>query len=351
MAIDAALDELPEEFRAAVVLRDVADLDYAEIAEALGVPVGTVKSRIARGRSQLADAAREPRPAPMDVQAPRAPHGCPATDPSEPIMTDDQLLLANAYVDDDVDDAARARAEADPEVMAEVDAAARRCAPSSATSASPTRRVASGPSPPRSPRSPTNRRRSRRRPRRPLPHRRAQRLVGRARAAAAALIVVVAGAVVLRGAGDGGDGDDSAADADRAGARERRTPSDAEAADAGRGDRDAAAPTPPAGTESRRTESARRRPTSARRRHCGRGSRRAVGVGAEPTTRGAARRTPERRPTRRRAPSVEPRLRRRPARSSAARRYDGRPVEVSSTATSITRARRHDCAVVVRVGP
>lgn len=53
MAIDDALDELPEEFRTAVVLRDVADLDYAEIAEALGIPVGTVKSRIARGRTQL----------------------------------------------------------------------------------------------------------------------------------------------------------------------------------------------------------------------------------------------------------------------------------------------------------
>ena len=53
MVIDAALDALPEEFRAAVVLRDVADLDYAEIADALGVPVGTVKSRIARGRAQL----------------------------------------------------------------------------------------------------------------------------------------------------------------------------------------------------------------------------------------------------------------------------------------------------------
>jgi RNA polymerase sigma-70 factor (ECF subfamily) len=54
MTIDAALDALGEEFRTAVVLRDVADLDYAEIAEVLGVPVGTVKSRIARGRSQLA---------------------------------------------------------------------------------------------------------------------------------------------------------------------------------------------------------------------------------------------------------------------------------------------------------
>ena len=53
-AIDDALAELPDEFRAAVVLRDVADLDYAEIAEALNVPVGTVKSRIARGRGMLA---------------------------------------------------------------------------------------------------------------------------------------------------------------------------------------------------------------------------------------------------------------------------------------------------------
>ena len=56
LSIDAALADLPEDFRIAVVLRDVGDLDYAEIAETLGVPVGTVKSRIARGRSQLAAA-------------------------------------------------------------------------------------------------------------------------------------------------------------------------------------------------------------------------------------------------------------------------------------------------------
>lgn len=54
LAIDEALDELDEDFRAAVVMRDIADLDYAEIADVLGVPVGTVKSRIARGRKQLA---------------------------------------------------------------------------------------------------------------------------------------------------------------------------------------------------------------------------------------------------------------------------------------------------------
>ena len=55
LAIDQALDRLPEEFRVAVVLRDVCDLDYGEIAETLDVPVGTVKSRISRGRSLLAD--------------------------------------------------------------------------------------------------------------------------------------------------------------------------------------------------------------------------------------------------------------------------------------------------------
>ena len=55
MAIDEALATLPEEFRAAVVLCDVSELDYAEIAETLGVPVGTVKSRIARGRALLVE--------------------------------------------------------------------------------------------------------------------------------------------------------------------------------------------------------------------------------------------------------------------------------------------------------
>jgi RNA polymerase sigma-70 factor, ECF subfamily len=56
MAIDEALADLPEEFRIPVVLRDVADLDYAEIAAAIDVPIGTVKSRIARGRRLLVEA-------------------------------------------------------------------------------------------------------------------------------------------------------------------------------------------------------------------------------------------------------------------------------------------------------
>ena len=52
--VDAALSQVPEDFRVAVVLRDLCDLDYPEIAEVLGVPVGTVKSRISRGRQALA---------------------------------------------------------------------------------------------------------------------------------------------------------------------------------------------------------------------------------------------------------------------------------------------------------
>jgi RNA polymerase sigma-70 factor, ECF subfamily len=59
MVLEAALAGLREEFRVAVVLRDVADLDYSEIAEVLGVPPGTVRSRIARGRAALADALAE----------------------------------------------------------------------------------------------------------------------------------------------------------------------------------------------------------------------------------------------------------------------------------------------------
>ena len=54
--LDAALAQLPEEFRAPVVLRDVAGCDYAEIGLILQIPPGTVRSRIARGRARLADA-------------------------------------------------------------------------------------------------------------------------------------------------------------------------------------------------------------------------------------------------------------------------------------------------------
>jgi RNA polymerase sigma-70 factor (ECF subfamily) len=52
--VDAALATLPEDFRTAVVLRDLCELDYAEIAAVLEIPPGTVRSRIARGRAALA---------------------------------------------------------------------------------------------------------------------------------------------------------------------------------------------------------------------------------------------------------------------------------------------------------
>ncbi len=50
----AALSKLPKEFRAAVVLADIEGLGTAEVAKALGVPSGTVKSRVYRGRRLLA---------------------------------------------------------------------------------------------------------------------------------------------------------------------------------------------------------------------------------------------------------------------------------------------------------
>ena len=62
--IDAALATLPEEFRVAVVLRDLCDLDYATIAEVLAVPDGTVRSRIARGRVLLHERLGNPAPPP-----------------------------------------------------------------------------------------------------------------------------------------------------------------------------------------------------------------------------------------------------------------------------------------------
>ena len=52
--IQEALQKVSPELREAVILRDLEDMDYKEIAEVLGIPQGTVKSRISRGRSELA---------------------------------------------------------------------------------------------------------------------------------------------------------------------------------------------------------------------------------------------------------------------------------------------------------
>jgi RNA polymerase sigma-70 factor, ECF subfamily len=51
--VQAALQKLSPELREAVILRDLQDLDYKEIAKVLKVPEGTVKSRINRGRTEL----------------------------------------------------------------------------------------------------------------------------------------------------------------------------------------------------------------------------------------------------------------------------------------------------------
>ena len=52
-AIDQALGRLSSDLRVAVTLRDIDGLEYREIAEVLGVPIGTVMSRISRGREKL----------------------------------------------------------------------------------------------------------------------------------------------------------------------------------------------------------------------------------------------------------------------------------------------------------
>lgn len=54
-SVQHALRELPEEFRVVLVLKEIEDMPYAEIAETVGCPVGTVRSRIHRGRLMLKD--------------------------------------------------------------------------------------------------------------------------------------------------------------------------------------------------------------------------------------------------------------------------------------------------------
>jgi RNA polymerase sigma-70 factor (ECF subfamily) len=70
MDIDAALARLPVEFRTAVVLRDLAGLDYAGIAEVLDLPIGTVRSRISRGRAALVPLLTDFRNSPPELDRP-----------------------------------------------------------------------------------------------------------------------------------------------------------------------------------------------------------------------------------------------------------------------------------------
>ena len=70
--VQAALDALPPDFRAAVVLCDLEGLTYEEIAATLGIKIGTVRSRIHRGRTQLREALahRSPDAGSSDATAP-----------------------------------------------------------------------------------------------------------------------------------------------------------------------------------------------------------------------------------------------------------------------------------------
>jgi len=52
--LQAALQKLSPDLREAVILRDLQEMEYREIAQVLGIPEGTVKSRINRGRAELA---------------------------------------------------------------------------------------------------------------------------------------------------------------------------------------------------------------------------------------------------------------------------------------------------------
>jgi RNA polymerase sigma-70 factor (ECF subfamily) len=51
--LHTAIAQLPEAFRTTIILREIEDLSYEEIAEITGVSLGTVKSRIARARNRL----------------------------------------------------------------------------------------------------------------------------------------------------------------------------------------------------------------------------------------------------------------------------------------------------------
>jgi RNA polymerase sigma-70 factor (ECF subfamily) len=87
VAVQTALTKVPEEFRVAVVLCDLYRVPYADAAQILEVPVGTVKSRVFRGRAALAAclAGSDPDP-PLGVATPPGTDPGPAT--SEPTGPD-----------------------------------------------------------------------------------------------------------------------------------------------------------------------------------------------------------------------------------------------------------------------
>jgi RNA polymerase sigma factor (sigma-70 family) len=81
--VQAALKALPPEYRAAVVLCDIEGFSYEEIAATLGVKLGTVRSRIHRGRAQLRSALEHRRPVPVGVAQPATPQQAQLATPGE----------------------------------------------------------------------------------------------------------------------------------------------------------------------------------------------------------------------------------------------------------------------------
>jgi RNA polymerase sigma-70 factor (ECF subfamily) len=77
--VDTALGRLTLDARSAIVLRDFCDLSYEEIAEIVGVPIGTVRSRIARARATLADFLGDSRLDASPSEGHRESSGNPAT--------------------------------------------------------------------------------------------------------------------------------------------------------------------------------------------------------------------------------------------------------------------------------
>ena len=69
--MEAALKDLPEDFRTALLLVTVEEMSYAEVAEVMGCPIGTVRSRVARGRALLATALATARAEPLAAAEPR----------------------------------------------------------------------------------------------------------------------------------------------------------------------------------------------------------------------------------------------------------------------------------------
>ena len=89
--LQAALDALPETFRQAVWLRDVEELTYAEIAGVLDVPIGTVMSRISRGRRALFERLAAARGRPTEVRATEPLSAAEPMRAAEPIGEDDSI--------------------------------------------------------------------------------------------------------------------------------------------------------------------------------------------------------------------------------------------------------------------